>query len=94
VLNAASLLELVKSYLVQYNNIGIGSHNTVDGDNITVIGSSNSLTGSNDWVFDSEFESTNPQNGVLIIQSYLIEVPDIMLITTRAQNVIHCIDQI
>ena len=72
VIDVTQLLQKVKSWLIQYNNVVIGNNNTVNGTDNVVIGSSNSLTGSNDWVFTSNYQSTDPTNGVLIIQTYLI----------------------
>jgi hypothetical protein len=48
-----------------------------------VIGSQNSLTGDNSWVFASEFSSSELQSGVLIIEIYLIELSDVMEIFTN-----------
>lgn len=67
VVTVTTLLQTIKSYVIEYNNVIIGSNNTVVGDNNFVIGSNNSFTGSNDWVFASDYLSTDPQNGVLII---------------------------
>jgi hypothetical protein len=44
----------------------------VVGDDNFVIGSNNSFIGNNDWVFASDYISTDPQNGVLVIELYLI----------------------
>lgn len=72
VVDVTQLLQQVKGWLIQYDNVIIGDNNTVIGSDNIVIGSSNSLTGSNDWVFASNYQSANPTNGVLIIQTYLI----------------------
>jgi hypothetical protein len=72
IVNVVALLQKVRNYLIQYNNIIIGSGNAVTGSNNLVIGSRNSFTGSNYWVFASDYESSSTQNGVLIIQDYLI----------------------
>ena len=42
-----------------------------------VIGSKNNLKGSNHWIFDSEVSSKNLEDGVLIIERYLIEIVDV-----------------
>lgn len=62
----------IKEHLVQYNNVIIGENNKIDGNNNVVIGSRNSLTGNNYWVFDSDINSHANEDGVLIIQNYLI----------------------
>lgn len=60
IVTVTTLLQTVKSYLLQYNNIIVGGNNTVAGNDNFVIGSNNSLTGSNDWVFASDYKSTDP----------------------------------
>jgi hypothetical protein len=85
------MLQKVKSYLTQYNNIIIGNNNTINGTNNLVIGSKNSLNGSNDWVFTSDYQSTDTLNGVLIIEVYLIELQDIKKIIYTPETVINCI---
>lgn len=62
----------IRKILYQYNNIVIGSGNSVEGNNNMVIGSQNSLVGDNSWVFASDFSSDELQSGVLIIEIYLI----------------------
>ncbi len=74
VIIVSNLLLRVRSYLIQYNNIIIGSNNVVNGSDNLVIGSRNSLTGNNQWVFASDYRSQDPQNGVLILGVYLIEL--------------------
>lgn len=72
VLCVANLLQRVRNYLIQYNNIIIGEQNSIQGENNVVIGSRNSLTGNNYWVFASDYQSPTVQNGVLILGVYLI----------------------
>lgn len=55
----------------------------VEGYNNMVIGSQNSLLGNNSWVFACDFSSNELQSGVLIIEIYLIELSDIMEILTN-----------
>jgi hypothetical protein len=55
----------------------------VEGYNNMVIGSQNSLLGNNSWVFACDFSSSELQSGVLIIEIYLIELSDIMEILTN-----------
>lgn len=74
VMKVVDLLQKVRSQLIQYNNIVIGSGNSVAGSNNMVIGSKDSFQGNNNWVFASEYNSTDPLNGVLIIDVYLIEL--------------------
>jgi len=62
-----TLLQTIKSYLVEYNNVIIGSNNTVSGNDNFVVGSNDSLAGNNNWVFASDYQSVDPQNGVLFI---------------------------
>jgi hypothetical protein len=81
----------VKSYIIQYNNVILGNDNEVDGTSNVVIGSRNSLTGSNDWVFASDYHSADPQEGVLIIENYLIELNEMLKISYNPKAVIHCI---
>lgn len=71
-LKVSELLAKIKTYVLQYNNVIVGNSNTVIGNANVVIGSRNSLTGNNDWVFASDYKSTDPQTGVLIIENYLI----------------------
>lgn len=89
----SELLTKVKAYIMQYNNVILGNGNAVNGSGNVVIGSRNSLTGNNDWVFASDYQSTNPQEGVLILEVYLIELTEIMKITYNPREVIHCIKQ-
>ena len=93
VLCVANLLQKVRNYLIQYNNIIIGEENAVNGSNNIVIGSRNSLTGNNYWVFASDYESPSVQNGVLILGVYLIELTEINLIPNDPSEVVHCIKQ-
>lgn len=99
-LSISQKVELVKFYLgeirkilYQYNNIVIGSANSVHGYNNMVIGSQNSLVGDNSWVFASDFTSSELSSGVLIIEIYLIQLSDIMEILSNPQRAIHCVDQ-
>lgn len=93
VVTVTALLQTIKSYLVEYNNVIIGSDNTVVGDNNFVIGSNNSFIGNNDWVFASDYISTDPQNGVLVIELYLIELTKISQIPFNPASAIHCVNQ-
>jgi hypothetical protein len=56
-----------------------------------VVGSKNSLVGNNDWVFASDYLSTNPSEGVLIIDNYLIELNEIMAISYNPRGAIKCL---
>jgi hypothetical protein len=87
----SELLNNVKQYILQFNNIIIGEKNTVTGRSNVVIGSRNSLSGNNDWVFASDYHSTNPSEGVLIIDNYLIELNEIMVISFNPREAIHCL---
>lgn len=58
-----------------------------------MIGSNNSLVGNNDWVFASDYQSTDPQNGVLILEVYLIELAALSQLTTLPAQAIHCVQQ-
>jgi hypothetical protein len=93
VITVSEVLQKVRNYLIQYNNIIIGNNNTVSGNNDIIIGSKNNLKGDNDWVFASDYQSNDPQNGVLIIGIYLIELYDTLQITYSPLKVIHCIQQ-
>lgn len=93
VVRVIDLLQKVRSQLIQYNNIIIGSENTVLGSNNMVIGSKDSFQGNNNWVFTSDYQSTDPLNGVLILGVYLIELQDILQITYNPAGVIRCIEQ-
>lgn len=93
IITVTTLLQTIKSYLLEYNNIVIGNNNTVIGNDDFVIGSNNSIVGNNDWVFASNYQSTDPQNGVLIIELYLIELANIPQIMSNPLTVIHCIEQ-
>lgn len=88
---AESLTE-IKSYLVNYNNVIVGSNNSVHGNHNVVIGSRNSLSGSNYWVFDSDISEKAEEDGVLIIEGYLIELLDIPQILKNPSEVIRCIN--
>ena len=83
IIDVSNLLLQVRSYLIQYNNIIIGDNNLVNGSQNLVIGSRNSLTGNNQWVFASDYQSKDPQNGVLILGVYLIELAEVQDVSTR-----------
>lgn len=87
----AELLEEVKKYLLKYNNVIIGSDNFVNGSGNVIIGSRDSLTGNNNWVFASDYQSTNPEDGVLIIEVYLIELSEMFDLITNPRGVIRCL---
>ena len=71
----------------------IGDNNTVIGANNFVIGSNDSLIGDNSWVFASDYQSADPQNGVLVIELYLIELAKVPQIAYNPIQVIHCVNQ-
>lgn len=90
-LKVSELLAKVKVYILQYNNIIVGNNNAVNGSANVVIGSRNSFTGNNDWVFASDYQSTDPQSGVLIIDNYLIELNEIFKISYNPREAIRCL---
>lgn len=90
-LRVSELLAKVKTYILQYNNIIVGNNNAVNGNSNVVIGSRNSFTGNNDWVFASDYQSTDPQTGVLIIDNYLIELNEIFKISYNPREAIRCL---
>jgi hypothetical protein len=91
VITVCELLQKVRNHLIQYNNIVIGNNNIISGNNDIVIGSRNNFKGSNQWVFASDYQSNDPQSGILIIGIYLIELSDTLKITYNPAKVIHCI---
>lgn len=60
-------LQQIKAELIRYNNIIVGSGNSVKGNGNFVIGSNNTLQGNNFWVFDSGINRQGIEDGVLII---------------------------
>ena len=50
------------------------------------------MTGNNNWIFTSDYDSKDPENGVLIIGEYLIELYDAFKITYDVKDAIRCLD--
>lgn len=89
----SNALAEIKAKLVLYNNAVVGENNKIKGSHNVVIGSRNNLKGNNYWVFDSDVHANASDDGVLIIQNYLIELTDIPDVILRPYEVIRCINQ-
>lgn len=72
-------VELTKKYLqelsnclAQYNNVIVGTGNTVNGSKNFVIGNYDNIEGSNNWVFVSQF--TGKINGDLLVGNWRVQL--------------------
>jgi hypothetical protein len=71
--------ELTKGYLQQltaelqrYNNVILGSGNSVGGDKNIIIGDRNNIYGHGNWVFTSQYKPSGPMDGSLVIGRWRI----------------------
>ena len=55
-------------------NVVKGNGNGVAGSGNFVVGNSNTFAGHGNWIFSSKLESSNPLFGVLVLNSYMIEL--------------------
>ena len=67
-----------------------GSNNSVKGKDNFVVGSGNNIKGRNSWIFASQISAKNPLDGVLIADSYLIELSELLQRDARILNSISC----
>ena len=81
----------IKKDLMQYNNVIVGSANRVKGKNNVVIGSNNTVGGNNFWVFDSNVEQEGIEDGVLILENYLIEMAEMRDVLHDPRKVVRCL---
>lgn len=58
-----------------------------------MVGSQDNLLGNNNWVFASNFNSTNPEDGVLIIEVYVIELDELFDLLANPLKAIKCVKQ-
>ena len=73
----ADYLAQIKKELIQYNNVVVGAKNKVNGKSNLVMGNNNKINGNKNWVFDSNVNINGIDDGVLIIEHYLIEMADL-----------------
>lgn len=70
--DATSCLSVMRDELSQYNNVIVGSGNTVNGSQNIIVGNYNSINGINNFVFINNF--TGSINGSLLLSKWKIDL--------------------
>lgn len=76
---------------MHYNNVIVGSKNRVKGNKNIVIGCNNAVRGNNFWVFDSNVDTNGVNDGVLIVENYLIEMADMEEVRHNPRKAVRCL---
>lgn len=58
-----------------------------------VVGSNNQLIGDNDWLFTSDYNSKDSQNGILIIGNYKVILNQVFSIKYNPSQAISCLNK-
>ena len=88
--NIISILSNIKQSM-NGNNWVVGNGNSVRGSNNVVIGSNNFSNGKSNWILASNYASRDADDGVLVLNNYMIQLANYYKVIQDPSLVVKCV---